>query len=155
MPQHFCDVTVTFLSSVNGLSPGQCQAIIWTNAGILLIWLFCLSAKWQLSCLGLNVLIADTSLMEDEDPCTLQSQYHGCWWPGDTRNLVIKKHVIFLALLEYPGFITRSIDNIWKDDCWLIKSWKNIRWQVQVHFLQRKLFNFNPNLLKACFKGFN
>ena len=79
---------------------------------------------------------ADTSLMQDGYPCTWQSQYHGCWWPGDTRNLVIKKHVIFLALLEYPGFITRSIDNIWKDGCWLIKSWKNIRWQVQVYFFK-------------------
>ena len=28
----------TIIGSYNGLSPGQCQAIIWTNAGILLIW---------------------------------------------------------------------------------------------------------------------
>ena len=63
----------------NGLSPGQHQAIIWTNAGILLIGhqgtnfneilikiytfsfakihLKMLSGKWQPFCLGLNVLI--------------------------------------------------------------------------------------------------
>ena len=33
---HICKLTIT--GSDNGLSPGQHQAIIWTNAGILLIW---------------------------------------------------------------------------------------------------------------------
>ena len=28
----------TIIGSDNGLLPGQCQAIIWTNAVILLIW---------------------------------------------------------------------------------------------------------------------
>ena len=67
-----------FIGSDNGLSPGQGQAIISTNAGILLIQtlgtnfseilssihtfsykkmhLKLLSAKWQPFCLGLNVL---------------------------------------------------------------------------------------------------
>ena len=69
---------LTIIGSDNGLSPGQRQAIIWTNAGILLIgplgtnfseisieiqtFLFkkmCLrvsSGKWRSFCLGLNVL---------------------------------------------------------------------------------------------------
>ena len=68
----------TIIGSDNGLSPGRRQAIIWTNAGILLIrplgtnfnemlikiltfsfMKMCLkvsSAKWRLFCLGLNVL---------------------------------------------------------------------------------------------------
>ena len=68
----------TIIGSDNGLSPGRRQAIIWTNAGILLIGtlgtnfseiLFkchsfsfkkmhmkILSGKWRPSCLGLNVL---------------------------------------------------------------------------------------------------
>ena len=68
----------SFIGSDNGLSPGQRQAIFWTNAGILLIeplgtnfseiWIkiytFSLekmhlkmsSTKWRPSCLGLNVL---------------------------------------------------------------------------------------------------
>ena len=33
-----CISTLTIIGSDNGLSPGQCKAIIWTNAGILLIW---------------------------------------------------------------------------------------------------------------------
>ena len=32
-----CDIKLTNVGSDNGLSPGQHQAIIWTNAGIVLI----------------------------------------------------------------------------------------------------------------------
>ena len=68
----------TIIGSDNGLSPSRRQAIIWTNAGILLIGplgtnfseisikiltfsftkmrLKVSSAKWRRSCLGLNVL---------------------------------------------------------------------------------------------------
>ena len=34
---HMCVSKLTIIGSDNGLSPGRCQAIIWTNAGILLI----------------------------------------------------------------------------------------------------------------------
>ena len=75
---HVCVSKQTMIGSDNGLSPGWCQAIIWTNAGILLIgtlgtnfseilieiWIFSFkkmgfkvsSAKWRPFCLGLNVL---------------------------------------------------------------------------------------------------
>ena len=33
---HICVSKLTIIGSDNGSSPGQCQAIIWTNAGILL-----------------------------------------------------------------------------------------------------------------------
>ena len=36
---HICVIRVTIIGSDNGLSPGRRQAIIWTNAGILLIGL--------------------------------------------------------------------------------------------------------------------
>ena len=77
---HICVSKLTVIGSDNGLSPGQRQAIIWTNAGILLIgpprnklqWIFFIeihtfpfkkihmkmsSGKWRPFCLGLNVLI--------------------------------------------------------------------------------------------------
>ena len=76
---HICVSRLTITCSDNGLSPGRRQAIIWTNAGILLIgalgtnfsensieilaFLFTKmrlkvsSAKWRPFCLGLNVLI--------------------------------------------------------------------------------------------------
>ena len=34
---HICVSKITIIGSDNGLLPGQCQAIIWSNAGILLI----------------------------------------------------------------------------------------------------------------------
>ena len=34
---HICASKLTIIGSDNGLSPDRCQAIIWTNAGILLI----------------------------------------------------------------------------------------------------------------------
>ena len=75
---HICVVKLTIIGSDNGLSPGWRRAIIWTNAGILLIWplgtnfseifigiqtfsfnkmhLKMSSAKRRPFCLGLNVL---------------------------------------------------------------------------------------------------
>ena len=75
---HICDSKLTIIGSDNGLLPGRRQAIIWTNAGILLIGplgtnfneilleihiisfkkihLKMSSGKWRPSCLGLNVL---------------------------------------------------------------------------------------------------
>ena len=75
---HICVGKLTIIGSDNGLSPGRRQAIIWTNAGILLneplgtslseiligIQIFSFkkmrlkmsSAKWRPFCLGLNVL---------------------------------------------------------------------------------------------------
>ena len=35
---HICVGNLTIIGSDNGLSPGRRQAIIWTNAGLLLIW---------------------------------------------------------------------------------------------------------------------
>ena len=75
---HICVSKLTTIGSDNGLSPGRRQAIIWTNARILLIrtlgtnfseiWskfhtfsfkkthLKMLSGKWRTFCFGLNVL---------------------------------------------------------------------------------------------------
>ena len=76
---HICVSKLANISSDNGLSPGRCQAIIWTNVGILsfeplgtnfseiligmetfslkkMRWKLS-SGKWRPFCLGLNVLI--------------------------------------------------------------------------------------------------
>ena len=75
---HICVSKLIIIGSDNGLSPGRRQAIIWTNAGILLIWplgtnfseilieihafsfkkmhLKMSSGKRRPFCLGLNVL---------------------------------------------------------------------------------------------------
>ena len=75
---HICGGNITIICSDNGLAPGWCQAIIWINAGILLIGplgtnfseiliailIFSFkkmrlkgsSVKWRSFCLSLNVL---------------------------------------------------------------------------------------------------
>ena len=94
---HICVSELTIIGSDNGLSPGRRQAIIWNNAGLLLIeslgtnvseisigiqtfsfkkmHLNMSSAKRQPFCLGLNVLI-------------LHSQHNDYWCQG------INSHVI-------------------------------------------------------------
>ena len=85
---HKCVGNLTIIGSDIGLSPGRRQAIIWTNAGILLIGtlgtnfseiliriqtfsymkmhLKMSSVKWRPFCLGLNVLTnGDQSKMAD------------------------------------------------------------------------------------------
>ena len=76
---HICVGKLTIIGSDNGLSPGRCQAIIWTNVGILLIrtletnfseilseihtfsfkkmHLKMSSGKWHPFCLGLKCVI--------------------------------------------------------------------------------------------------
>ena len=79
---HICISKLTITGSDDGLSPGRHQAMIWTNAGILLIWTLAtnfseilseicafslkkmhlkMSAKWQQISLCLNVLIMEMS----------------------------------------------------------------------------------------------
>ena len=81
---HICVTKLTIIGSDNGLPPGRRQAIIWTNAGILLIESLganfseilieiltfsfkkmrfkVSSAKWQPFCLGLNGLTLQAHL---------------------------------------------------------------------------------------------
>ena len=84
---HVCVGKLTIIGSDNGLSPGRRQAIVWTNAGILLIWplgtsfnkiligiqtfsfkkmhLKMSSAKWRPFCLGLNVLKLNPTIISN------------------------------------------------------------------------------------------
>ena len=82
---HICISKITIIGSDNGLSPGRCQAVISTNAGILLIWplgtnfnemfieilifsfmkmrLKVSSAKWRPFGLSLNVSMSNNLLV--------------------------------------------------------------------------------------------
>ena len=46
---HICVSKLTIIGSDNGLMPGRGQAIIWANAGILLIWTLGNKLKWNLN----------------------------------------------------------------------------------------------------------
>ena len=119
---HICVGKLTIICSDNGLSPGRCQAIIWTNAGILLIvplgtnfseisigiqtfsfkklHLKMSSAKWRPFCLGLNVL---------NENCII----HICWellvwyslnlWPSNCYNVLA--HAIAQLLHHVNGLV--------------------------------------------------
>ena len=112
---HICVGKLTIIGSDNGLSPGRRQAIIWTNAGILLIGplgtkfseilikiytfsfkrinLKVSSGKWRPSCLGLNEL--------NTGP---KSSHHGaCWCAGHQRTLCWLQY--YVCLFELSIFI--------------------------------------------------
>ena len=112
-----CVVKLTIIGSDNGLSPGRRQAIIWTNAGILLIGplgtnfseiligiqtfsykkmhLKMASAKWRPFCLGLNVLMKWTPAAWLARPLSASPDSH----VGHSPWRVEKQSFILLAFL--------------------------------------------------------
>ena len=98
---HICVGELTIIVSHNGLSPGRRQAIIWTNAGILLIGtlvthliqiligiltfsftkmsLKVSSGKWRPFCLGLNEPMVNYSISDTtiEVACEVEIRHHG------------------------------------------------------------------------------
>ena len=87
---HICASKLSILGSNNGLSPGRCQAIIWTNAGMLLIWPFgtniseilieihtfsfnkmylkMSSAKWRSFCASSSMCFKPTAVTARDEP---------------------------------------------------------------------------------------
>ena len=108
---HICISNLTIIGSDNALSPGQCQAMIWTNDGILLIWPLrtnsseilieihtfsfkkmhfeTLSGKWRPFCLSLKCVNSIISA------CTL------CLNASQFRYTVRGKLLMSLLLLSY------------------------------------------------------
>ena len=126
---HICVSKLTIIGSDNGLSPGRRQAIIWTNAGILLIWplvtnfneipteiyifsfkkmhLKMSSAKWRPFCIGLNVLIK--AYMRHHHPvvngvfwCFFVSFSQICYVMFDMLHL---KVYILIHVMSYCGVL--------------------------------------------------
>ena len=100
---HICISKLTTTGSDDGLSPGRCQSIIWTNAGILLtgplgtnfseiflkIHAFSLkkkrlqlsSGKWRPIFLGLNVLRQPNCIMHADCTDIITWKYISHNWP--------------------------------------------------------------------------
>ena len=120
---HICVANLAIIGPDNGLSPGRRQAIIWTNAGILLIELLgtkftailienhtfsfkkmhlkMSSAKWRPFCLDLNVLIihADQLIVISRETF-LYKRDKGApstWWQtGTTSQSGLQVHCTFI-----------------------------------------------------------
>ena len=126
---HICVGNLTIIGPDNGLSPGRRQAIIWTNAWILLIgpWgrnyseiligiqtfsfkkmhLKMSSAKWRPFCLGLNVLIVSLN--------TAITATGGSWL-GQKSMTPWHGHVDSLIKIQWCGALMVPQTSYWTDD---------------------------------------
>ena len=112
---HICVGKWSIIGSDNGLSPGRRQAIIWTNAGMLLIEplgttfseffieiltfsfnqmrLKVSSAKWRPFCLGLNVL-SDWFWAPNAGADILNNGYR-------QDRITLRAHIVYPVHVEY------------------------------------------------------
>ena len=127
---HICVSKLTIICSDNGLSPGRCQAIIWTSAGMLLIGpvgtkfndisieIFTFSfkkmhlkmstGKWRPFCLGLHVLtLYDLNCFEEMNVYVclhFLSISDTEMWNGQVLDIFAKGSQGFIdGLLEYSA----------------------------------------------------
>ena len=82
---HICVGKLTNIGSDNGLSPARRQAIIWTNAGILLIGPLSLASTRALTRTGnvaeMNYDISEPNPRQTQEKCSIHrspGQYHDC-----------------------------------------------------------------------------
>ena len=133
-----CISKIIIISSENDLSPGWCQAIIWTNAAMLLIGplginfseilseveiisfkkmhLKMSSAKWHLFRLSLNDLTLPVWVL---DVLGKIGQYHGCWCPG-FRGAGLSKGLIWPK--KFTMFLLSSLKVNFNTWCHLTHS---------------------------------
>ena len=127
---HICVSKLAIIGSDNGLLPGRCQAIIRTNAGILLIgplgtnfseiWIgiqiFSLkkihlkmsSGRWQPFCLSLNELTTTSQPLTDFI-CSLFSWFAvTCYYIQDLKNLNISINVYVIITYTWMWDITND-----------------------------------------------
>ena len=121
---HICVGRLTIIGSDNGLSPGRRQAIIWTNAGILLIeplgtnfneiligiqtfsfkkmHLKVSSAKWRPPCLGLNVLKVPLCHKEIRGMTQGETGWltENAIYPAICNNYIVTKIILLLCICK-------------------------------------------------------
>ena len=162
---HICIGKLTIIGSDNGLLPGRRQAIIWTNAGILLrgslgtnfneiligvqtfsfkkMHLKMSSAKWRPFCLGLNVLKSHIW-----GPYILRSEQNGyCFADHIFKCISLKEEVCILFVIPLK-FITRGPnDNIssWiQVTVWHLDTWTNVDEILNLKWLIKAKTEFTP-----------
>ena len=153
---HICVSNLTIIGPDNGLSPGRCQAIIWTSAGILLIgpWgtnfsevligihtfsfkkihLKMSSAIWRSFCLGLNVLIKEPK------------------W----NNTIGNQLKTLLARLFYdPNMHVTTLSGFWNGEIRLtakFPSWPQMQGEPEISLFFFSLIGTLTHLVVGIFK---
>ena len=148
-----CDLTIT--GSDSGLAPTRWQAIIWSNAGILLIGplgiklndilieiltfafkkmhLKMSSGKWQPFCLGLNVLryhwLLKLCLLEHKNKNILYVQNHGYWWPCITKASAAMVLIYFFQSI-FRTLVKHWISNYTHDKLWDVITHSCSQWSL-------------------------
>ena len=105
---HKCTSNLTIIGSDNGLSPGQRQAIIWTNAGILL------TGPLRTNFNEILIVIQTFSFMKMH-----LKMSSGRWWP-----FCLSLYVLMLDVLN-------SFEEIWKYTC-ILYLFSTMRWHIQL-----------------------
>ena len=91
---HICVSKITIIGSVNGFSPDWQQAIIWTNAGILLIRPLGIRIQWNFN-RYYNIFIQANAFESVCKMATILSrpQYVNSLWPTDViRDIDLGQH---------------------------------------------------------------
>ena len=138
---HICISILTIIGSDNGLSLGRRQAIIWTNAGIILIgpmgtnfseilieiYTFSfkkmhlkMSAKWWAYCLGLNVLRA-AMVIGHIACCPPIAQL-----PGLPRLAAKMRGAIDCFTVPVCGYLRLSLNS----QTWRVTGWCHHLWTI-------------------------
>ena len=134
---HICVSKLNIIGSENGLSPGRHQAIIWTNAEILLteplgtnfsemlIKIHIFSSKkthWKVSsvkcrpfCPGLNVFIIAMSSLSIHQPLLLAQRYAGRerFCPGKNIFLIWIAVHFMRIIFFFKNFFCQKMSNFW------------------------------------------
>ena len=109
---HICVGKQTIIGSDNGLSPGRRQAIIWTNAGILLI-----------GPLG-------TNFSEISNKLHFHSQK--CVWKCRLRNVF---HFVTSSMCQHTNYICIVVSQTWENTIPFVDhmNWSQARQSQQPH----------------------
>ena len=114
---HICTVNWVSIGSDNGLSPGRCQAIIWTNAGLLLIGPIDPNYTWVLAILADSLLFSVNNISA------------GLW-----LNCISSVEISFFWLTYYcsigPCFCVRVYLSLFRSTCKLIQSFSPMICQI-------------------------
>ena len=170
---HICVRKLTFIGWDNGLSPGRRQAIIWTNAGILLIWplgtnfneiligihtfsfkkmhLKMSSAKWRPFCLGLNVLKPSVGpdtygLRSLVLICVIQPNLHKQWYSFMWWHIIEHVKATVLNSLRPRPNRRHFADDIFKCIFENENEWFSPR--ISLKFVSKVRFNNIPALVQ-------